>query len=296
MKKKQLTRFQVFKIVVIAFSLINLAALFLFQYQLPTFASKPETSANETSEPVQESTDVTYEFQFEMDTLTYDGTSELDLLQGVSIVSSRGDILDTEIFARITTGDSLEQKKIKYSADTSQGQISASRTLLLKGYQGICITLPDLPELEESELDNILSHMPTDGTFHVDDGYGNDITNAVSVEYTIDADNPSVVHYVFSVTNLFNDSVSVAKDLLIDNDRPILVLKEKEITISKNSSFQALSFVEKAQDPEGNSLFHRININGDINTSKAGTYTLTYTASTVDGVTSIPQVLTIIVE
>lgn len=296
MKKKQLTRFQLLKAGVIGFSLVNLAALFLFQYKLPAFTSKTETSDTETSKSVQDTDVSACQFQFESDTLTYDGTSELDLLEGVSIVSSEGETCDAEIFAHIATGDSMEQKKIMYSADTSQGQISATRTLSLINYQGISISLPDLPELEESQLDNILTYMPTDGTFYAEDGYGNNITDAISVEYTIDADNPSIVHYFFSVTNLFNDTASASKDLIINSDRPILVLKEKDITIAKNSSFQALSFVEKAQDSEGNSLFHRINIEGKVDTSKAGTYTLTYTASTTDGVTSIPQVLTIVVE
>lgn len=299
---KKLTTFgsKLFKFIIIIFSVYNLAALFLFDYQLPDFLSSDAAQPSESTPVEAESSDNTetsYNIQFDSDTLTYDGSSKLDLLEGVSITAADGSTYDAEIFARINTGDSLTEKEVIYTADLPDGQISATRPLILKNYTGPSITLPsELPDMEEDNLSELLEHMPSDGSFSADDGFGNDLTDSVDISYTVDENNPSIIHYIFTVTNLYNDTTSVSADLTIDSSRPILVLSQKEVTISQNSQFQALNYVEKAEDSEGNSLFHRIDIHGELDVNTPGTYTLTYVVSTTDGVSSAPQTLTVTVE
>lgn len=305
MKEKEQSRFKIIKICIIAFSIINLTALFLFHYELPNFLSFSPSKSKENITEVSslndsetsQDTEVTYSIQFDTESLTYNGTDKLNLLNGVSIVSTDGSTTSAEIFAHIITGDSLTHKEIIYSADMPNGQISSSRKLILENYNGPSIHLPtELPELSEKDLDNMLEYLQSDDAIFADDGFGNDITDSISMSYSIDDTNPSIVHYTFTITNLYNDTTSVSTDLVIDSDRPILVLKQKELTIPAGSRFRALDYVEKAEDAHGNSLFQRISIEGKVDNNTPGTYTLTYIAITTDGTTSVPQNLIVIVE
>lgn len=296
MKPKKRNGFQIFQIVIVVVALLNLIALFLFDYTLPSFLHfSSEEGTTPSATPTE--TEIPYSIQFESDTLTYDGTSELNLLSGVSVVKDDGTTVENDVFAHIVTGETLNDKVITYSVDTDAGQITANRNLMLSNYAGPSLILPEtLPEINEELLGSILTYMPTDGSFMANDGFGNDITAAVTADYTIDPQDPSLVHYVFSVKNMFNDVASVAADITIDSNRPILVLTEPSVTILKGTSFQPLLYVEKAQDQQGNDLTHRISIDGTVDVSTAGTYTLTYTVTSTDETTSIPQQLVVTVE
>lgn len=301
MKQGKQTIFKVLKIAIVILSLGNLAALFLFQYELPQFfhsKAEPEQIEEVTPDVPEESTeDVQYSIQLDTETLTYDGSTDLNLLDGVSLVSSEGAVSGIDIFAHIKTGDSLSSKIIEYSADTEAGRVTASRTLALSNYNGPSITLPEsLPQLDEEELDSMLGSLSEYEDFYADDGYGNDITSAVSVSYTRDNSDPSRVCYTFKVTNSFNDSVSAEAYLTITGSRPVITLKESTVRISVHSSFNGLNYVENAVDADGSSMFHRIHITGKVDTDTPGTYTLTYSVTTSDGVSSIPKELTVIVE
>lgn len=296
------TFFKIFKIAIVVLAFGNLAALFLFQYELPDLLLfKKETAQSEENPPTEPeeevSEDIQYSIQLDTDTLTYDGTTELNLLEGVSLVSSDGTVSDNTIFAHIKTGNSLSKKVIEYSADTPDGQITTSRSLELNNYNGPSISLPDpLPQLEEDELDSMLSSISGYEDFYADDGYGNDITDAVSVSYTMDDNEPSQVLYTFTVTNTFNDSISVEAYLTLSDTRPVIILTENTVTIPIHSSFNGLNYVESARDIDGSSLFDRIHIVGDVDVDTAGTYVLTYSITTRDGVASLPKELTVIVE
>lgn len=286
-------RWRALRIAVIGMALLNLIALFAFNYQLPSFLrfSSKKTSAVKES-PLE--TACPYTFQLSSNTLSYDGTGSLNLLDGVSLTKQDGTSADFEIFAHISTGDSLDHKIITYSADTDAGQVTTKRNLTLDNYSGPSLVLPStLPALAEDQLDSILEYMPTDGSFAAADGYGNDITSAVSVKYTIEPADPSLVHFVFSVTNLFNDTTSASADLIIVSSRPILVLTQTEVVLSKGASFQPLSYIQKAEDLQGRDLTSRIQIDGTIDVNTPGVYPLTYSVTDASGHQSLPQVLTV---
>lgn len=297
MKRAKRIIFGIFKLLVVVLAVGNLAALFLFDYKIPDFLKSLEKEAAEESEvSEQEEAGPGYSIQMDSDTLTYNGTGTLDLLKGVSLVASDGTVSDADIFAHIKTGDSVSQKIINYTADTDQGQVTASRTLKLQNYNGPSIQLPDtLPQVEDEQLDSIMTIMPSDGSFRADDGYGNDITGAVTASYTIDENDSSVVHYVFTVTNSYNDTVSAAADLSLTRTKPVITLKEYAVTIPLNSSFSALSYVATAEDVDGSSLFTRIQIQGTVNTAQAGDYILTYFVTSPSGVTSATKELKVTV-
>lgn len=281
-----------FKIIIVGLAVINLIALFGFDYKLP-FINRQE-GVNSDITNVTGTPD--YNITFDTEEISYDGTGELNLMNGVVVTGPEGVVENAEVFANIVTADALNKKQVTYTLDTAGGQVSASRMLTLNNYTGPTLTLPEeMPEAEESELDTYLSLMPTDGSFSAKDGFGKDITAQVSSSYTIDPENPSVVHLVFTVTNMFNDKVSVPYDLTIDSNRPILVLKQSSVTISKGSSFQPLDYVERAESQAGQDLLNTISVEGVVDTNTPGKYVITYEIN--DNQTkSIPQKLEVVVE
>lgn len=295
-------------------AIINLIVLFLFPDALSERLRDVSLSGNSSEESqasienvsVNSSNDIeaseataqplTYSIVMEQEAFTYDGTGDIDLLDGVSLLSSDGDILDTPIFVSIRTGDTLSQKILLYSADTDLGQITASRNLQLENYYGPSIQLPSsLPDLEETQLDTLLSYMPTDGSFRADDGYGNDITQAVTTTYNMDAENPSIAHCVFTVVNRFNDSASAAADINVIR-RPVLTLTTSEVIVEQYSTFHPFSYVASAVDVDGSSVMNHIDIQGNVDTSVPGEYNLTYIIYAPSGNLSAPQTLKVIVQ
>lgn len=307
MKRKKHTLFNIIKILVMILALGNLAALFIFDYELPDFLTEltgkdsaqtaEVRSEDELSEDASAEKDA-FSFKLDTDTFTYDGTSKLDLLNGVSVVSSEnGQPVDTDIFAHIKTGDSVSRKIVEYTADTEGGQIKASRTLELSNYNGPSIKLPEtLPPLEDSQLDSVLELMPADGSFRADDGYGNDITPAVKASYKRDENDSSLVHFTFTITNSFNDTVSAEMNINLIRTKPVITLKESAVTLTVNSAFNPLEYVSVAEDVDGSSLFHSIIINGSVNTGEAGEYILTYMVSSPSGAVSDPKELKVSVQ
>lgn len=287
-----------FKFLVVMLAVGNLVALFIFDYKIPDFLRPALSEFYPEQIPTQvEEVPTKPMFQFTSDTLTYDGTSTLDLLDGVSLIKSDGVVSNLDIFVHIKTGSSLTQKIIEYTADTSQGQVSAERKLELKNYSGPKLKLPDsLPEITEEQLDTILSLMPTDGSFYADDGYGKDITNAVTTEYTVDLNDPSTIHYVFSITNSFNDTVSASADLTLQRTRPVILLSNDFITIKRNTEFNPLEYIILAEDIDGTSLLQKVKIDGELNLRVPGQYTLTYTVTSDDKITSLPQTLMVVIQ
>lgn len=289
---KKNTGIKTIQIIIVSLAILNLIALFVFDYKLPFMVNDTNDEPD-----ILDVTEVPgYSIEFDSDEISYDGTGELDLMTGVKVMGPEGEIENAEVFANIITADSLSEKQITYSLDTAGGQVTATRKLILSNYTGPTLVLPEnMPEADEKDLDTYLSLMPTDGSFAAKDGFGKDITAQVSTSYRIDSENPSIVHFVFSVTNLFNDKVSVPYDISIDSDRPTLVLSSYSVSISKGSAFQPLDYVQKAESKSGQDLLQTIAIEGSVDVNTPGKYTLSYTIND-NGISSVPQKLEIVVE
>lgn len=291
---------QILKYLIAVIAVINLVVLFLFPSGLPflinmdDFDAFGSVAAEGSSSPDAEMPQ--YTIALESDTITYDGSGELDLLDGVSLIGPDGKAINQTIFVHIKTGDTISQKIIEYTADTEDGQVSTTRGLELSDYSGPSLQLPEeLPTIEDNELDSILDTLLADDDFYADDGYGNDITQSVAASYTRDEDDPYLAHYVFTVENSFNDSTAASADISI-TPRPIITLTDSVITVPLNASFSELSYVASAVDTDGSSLMRNIIIDGDVDTSVPGEYTLTYILHSPSGVFSNPAELKVIVE
>lgn len=286
----------VVKLLIVVFAILNLIALFVFDYKFPDFLNKSKVGSFNDASSASVS-DSGYQIKFDTDTLNYDGTTELDLSTGVTVVDANNKNMNIQPFVNITTADTVNEKIITYTADTENGQISATRKLILSNYTYPSITLPEnMPKLEESTLNNMLSELLKDETFIVNDGYGNNLASAVNISYTFDVHDPSKVHYVFSFTNQFNDTIVANADIEISSKRPSLVLNTNTVKIPTNSSFQPLNYVESATDIYGNSCYNSIEITGDFNSATPGVYNLTFICTDSYGNQSHPQKLQVIVE
>ena len=112
-------------------------------------------------------------FVFDPETLVYDGTGDIDFLEGVTLEGYNEEQLKNMVYIRISTGDSLSEKIIEYTADTEEGRVRSTRNLLLRNYNGPSIVLPDeMPTVTMGTVDRIADLMPEGKTYRVDDGFG----------------------------------------------------------------------------------------------------------------------------
>lgn len=295
MNSKTSTFLRILKGGIAAVAVLNLAALFLFQYTLPDIhlPSIPE-SFHLSGDGSSDKTDSRYFFEFEDETLNYDGSGKLDLLDGVVLMSPDGELPQDNIYARITTESASSQKLIEYTADTEDGQISATRKLQLSNYAGPAIHLPsELPTFSDPE--DVLDTLQEDDAFYAKDGFDKDITSSVSAKYDTDDDDPFLVHFTFSVTNSFNDTATANADISLEA-KPVITLSEDTVTLSVGEYFSPLQYVSSATGTDGSSMMDHIGIDNPVDNQTPGTYTVTYTIYEPDGNASSPAELTVIVK
>lgn len=281
------------KIGVSVLAILNLTALFLFQYKLPFDLGK---GADKETESAVETEAATWAFQFDTDPLIYDGSEKLDLLQGVSLVSPSGEISEAEIFVHITTDGNLSSKTIEYSADIDGGRITGTRGMELSNYSGPEITITEgLASTEITDVNDIAAGLVESGDLKASDGYGADISDAISATYTRDEATPTLIHCSFTVTNMFNDMKSVDVDLTQVLYKPLIILKETEITVNKGQTFDPAGYIDMIINTDGGLINDQVEISGTVDAGTPGTYTLTYTAYNYSWIYSDPVTLTVTV-
>ena len=277
----------------------NLLFLFLFDYKLP-FRIAREDEPESSSEPAKNNDSAGFssdiQIHFETDTLIYDGTDTFDPLTGVSVTSAFGNHTADELFITIQSGDRLNTKKITYTLEKNGQKHSEIRNLELQNYTGPSITFSEnLPELSEDNTETIAENMIASGLVTAQDGYGNDISDSIQVNHILDEQNSFLHHYQFTVTNMFQDLCREDLDLLLKTDNPVLQLTASEVNITVGESFSALSYVSKAEDKDGRSLYEHISVDGSIDVRTPGTYILQYYATDQNGRKSPVKTLKVIV-
>lgn len=139
------------------------------------------------------------------------------------------------------------------------------------------ITLSDnLPDLTQDDLDDIVPVLKDADAISADDGNGNDITDDIEAVTTADLDNLGDFTIHFSVTNDDGETAEATADVNVEITKPILELSTYHLTLDRNAKFDELSYVETAVDEDGDDLSRAIHVDGDVDTSKAGTYNVTY--------------------
>ena len=228
-------------------------------------------------------------FSFDPPELTYDGTGEIDLLSGVSLNGITGQPLHDLVFTKIQNGSHTSEKIIIYSADTENGKATARRTLKLINYHKPDVTLPDdLPEVTPDTAGSIVSLLLEEGTVTVDDGFGNEAADKLTASYEMDSKNSSILHYTFFYDSMFGDDIYRKVDTKMTGS-PVLILRENEVTVPRDSDYNPFDNIVSAADADGEDAIKDVVCTGRVNTAKPGIYPVTYTLNDV----SLTAVITV---
>ena len=277
------------KYILTTIAILNLIMLFGFHYEIPN-ALKDKLGKNKNTDDLyiskeEQQADLTpLKLNIETDTLSYDGTDELDLLSGVTVTDGQDNPLELTIYASIQNTDDQTTKTILYSVKDEEGnESSAERKLILNNYYGPALSIGQpYPGILDVELEHILEKFKEANLISANDGYGKNITNAVQMKYEITDDDAKEVKITFMVTNHFEDKTSQSVTVPITRTKPLIVLSKKEVTIAKGEQVDPLSYVTSATNEEGEDLTSMIQVDSDLNISTPGEYTITYTLTDSD--------------
>ena len=270
----------------------GITAVFLFAGILA--AAVFQDSKNRIS--VKEETDALAVLEFESEELVYSGNGKLDLMDGVRAESSLGEDLTSQVSA-VLTGEGTENKKtVRYTVFDSQGkEVSQTRTLLLKDYQGPQIQAEDSLELTAEDLENLIETLEKRGEIKGEDGFGMDITDQI----TWKREKLSTGRYLltFTLSNDYLDTVQKEAEAYIEGEPQDIqiTLAEDSVTIPLGAEFSPWDYVLAAQDPSFGSIADRIQISSSVDVSVPGNYYVVYTAESVDQTQTAEAVLRVTV-
>ena len=239
-------------------------------------------------------------FEFDPETLTYDGEGDLDLLEGVTFTdltdpdaagessesgsgkgaAKRGQELRDIVFVRISAGTALYRKNITYTAQLSNGETaSAVRPLRLEGYSRPTITMPSddkIPQLTRDTMDSIQNEVMDTKGFSADDGFGNDARDHIEVYYETDRLDSSLIHYTYELTNPFNDRAVTSLDMELPSGEARIILSTASVTITQEESFDPLDIIVRAVNADGSDGRYDIIVSGILDQTKPGSNTIRY--------------------
>ena len=188
---------------------------------------------------------------------------------------------------------SSEKEEAESGAEETEGASSAAET----AYAGPSITLDsELPSVTTDDLYSIVQVLADLGKLSADDGYGNDLTDAVRADCIPEEGEDSSYSVVFSVINDLGDSAEASAVLEVTpGNLPVLLLTEDRTILSVGDEFNYLTYIRAARDVDGASLSDRIRLDGSVDTAEAGEYTLTYSVKSkaTDGVAEAVLVVTV---
>lgn len=188
---------------------------------------------------------------------------------------------------------SSEKEEAESGAEETEGASSAAET----AYAGPSITLDsELPSVTTDDLYSIVQVLADLGKLSADDGYGNDLTDAVRADCIPEEGEDSSYSVVFSVINDLGDSAEASAVLEVTpGNLPVLLLTEDRTILSVGGEFNYLTYIRAARDVDGASLSDRIRLDGSVDTAEAGEYTLTYSVKSkaTDGVAEAVLVVTV---
>ncbi len=216
-------------------------------------------------------------FVFDPEELSYDGTGELDLLEGVSLENFSLETLKSMVFIRISTGENMSQKVVEYTADTDEGRVRSKRILRLQNYRGPEIQLPDeMPSISTTDIGNMAEVMLSENDYKADDGFGNDARKHVQIETEKSLQNSSLIQCTFILVNEFEDRAVAKADITLSDVPAVLVLINATVNLQIGEFFDPLQYVESAVDSEGRSIIDEVVWDGEIDTSRTGVYEIVY--------------------
>ena len=224
------------------------------------------------------------QIQWSPEILVYDGTSELDIMQGVLVTDENGNDRTSDARAVLQNTEQLNQKMIYYSLNGySEKLTDQGRMLLLENYTGPTIQVDSEVQLTVTQLGNLPGVLAERKQLEADNGYGKEITGQVSWYREKTAEGEYSIF--FTVSNEFGDVATAQCRAYIDGvkDDIVLTLRQEQISISQNEPFVPLDWVLEAEDANGENLIDGVEVEGTVNSSVPGNYTITYRLTSLDG-------------
>lgn len=224
------------------------------------------------------------QIQWSPEILVYDGTSELDIMQGVLVTDEDGNDRTSDARAVLQNTEQLNQKMIYYSLNGySEKLTDQGRMLLLENYTGPTIQVDSEVQLTVTQLGNLPGVLAERKQLEADNGYGKEITGQVSWYREKTAEGEYSIF--FTVSNEFGDVATAQCRAYIDGvkDDIVLTLRQEQVSISQNEPFVPLDWVLEAEDANGENLIDGVEVEGTVNSSVPGNYTITYRLTSLDG-------------
>lgn len=224
------------------------------------------------------------QIQWSPEILVYDGTSELDIMQGVLVTDEDGNDRTSDARAVLQNTEQLNQKMIYYSLNGySEKLTDQGRMLLLENYTGPTIQVDSEVQLTVTQLGNLPGVLAERKQLEADNGYGKEITGQVSWYREKTAEGEYSIF--FTASNEFGDVATAQCRAYIDGvkDDIVLTLRQEQISISQNEPFVPLDWVLEAEDANGENLIDGVEVEGTVNSSVPGNYTITYRLTSLDG-------------
>ena len=75
---------------------------------------------------------------------------------------------------------------------------------------------------------------------------------------------------------MFGDRDRVVQDVVLSGEIPVIVLTTPEVRIGVRQEFDPLDYIARAEKADHSSAIDAVLVEGAVNTSQAGEYTLTY--------------------
>ena len=256
-----------------------LAAILLGVLLMYAVQQRPEQVNSALSQKSQKC-----QIQWSPEILVYDGTSELDLMQGVLVTDEDGNDRTSDARAVLQNTEQLNQKMIYYSLNGySEKLTDQGRMLLLENYTGPTIQVDSEVQLTVTQLGNLPGVLAERKQLEADNGYGKEITGQVSWYREKTAEGEYSIF--FTVSNEFGDVATAQCRAYIDGvkDDIVLTLRQEQVSISQNEPFVPLDWVLEAEDANGENLIDGVEVEGTVNSSVPGNYTITYRLTSLDG-------------
>ena len=222
----------------------------------------------------------TVRLEFEDETVRYDGTGKLDLLEGVRAVDAAGGDVTDQVTAVVSGGDDMTEKQIRYSVFSGEGEETVGyRHLILENYTGPGIETAETLSLEAEELSDPAVHLSESGQMTVQDGYGKDAADQVT--WIREKTAPGTYDITFTYVNQFGDTAERTVPVAVNGETEDLTLKllTEEAVIRPGTEFDPEDYLE-ISDPTGSAS--SVQVTGEVDTEREGRYSVYYTVISSD--------------
>ncbi len=162
---------------------------------------------------------------------------------------------------------------------------------------GTSLSLPSrFPAVTDLDLPNLGAKLSAAGSLKAIAADGTDITDKITCEAELDKHDERIALATFSVQGESDKKpVTITVKLPVTLNRPVLVLSSDTAELEKGEAFIPLNYVREAVDASGMSIIDNITLIGNVNTSRHGTYKVTFQAKDANGYVSDPKTLTVTV-